>query len=102
MNITLGDCIALCGLEEDEVAAIAEHERMPEIAAAALAQYLLLEPGGARRIRDMLVDDFRNAKARKDEVHARELLATLRQFAAAHRNELIADPGTPSAEPARA
>ena len=102
MNITLADCIALCGLEEDEVAGIAEHEHMPEIAAAALAQYLLLEPGGARRIRDMLVDDFRNAKARKDEVHARELLATLRQFAAAHRNELIADPGTPSAEPARA
>ena len=46
MNITLADCIALCGLEEGEVAGIAEHEQMPEIAAAALAQYLLLEPGG--------------------------------------------------------
>ena len=102
MNVTLADCIALCGLEEDEVAAIAEHEHMPEIASAALAQYLLLEPGGARRIRDMLVDDFRNAKTRKDEVHARELLATLHQFTATHRDELIADPGTPRTELARA
>jgi hypothetical protein len=39
--ITLEDCIGLCGLTEEEVLAIAEHEHVPEIAAAALAQYLL-------------------------------------------------------------
>ena len=56
MNITLEDCIALCGLEESEVAAIAEHEHIPEISAAALAQCLLgpagrdgSNPGHARR-----------------------------------------------------
>jgi hypothetical protein len=38
--ITLEDCVALCGLTEEEVLAIAEHELMPEIAAAALAAYL--------------------------------------------------------------
>jgi hypothetical protein len=38
--ITLGDCVALCGLTEEEVLAIAEHEHVPEIAAAALAEYL--------------------------------------------------------------
>jgi hypothetical protein len=43
MNITRDDCIALCGLEEDEVEAIAEHEHLPDVAAAALAQYLLGE-----------------------------------------------------------
>jgi hypothetical protein len=44
--IALADCLAMCGLSEDEVLAIAEHEHISEIAAAALAQYLLnLEHG---------------------------------------------------------
>jgi hypothetical protein len=32
--ISLKDCIGLCGLEEDKVAAISEHEHISEIAAA--------------------------------------------------------------------
>lgn len=98
MNITLQDCIALCGLEEDEVAGIAEHEHMPDIAAAALAHHLLHQPGGVSRIRTMLVDDFRAALRRGDRAHARDLLATLRHFAATHRDELMAEragTGTP-------
>jgi hypothetical protein len=91
MNITLQDCIGLCGLEEDEVMGIAEHEHMPEIAAAALAHHLLQEPGGVTRIRDMLVDDFRNALRRNDRDHARELLSALRHFVSSHRDELVAD-----------
>jgi hypothetical protein len=31
--ITLEDCIAFCGLTEEEVLAIAEHEHRPEIVA---------------------------------------------------------------------
>lgn len=99
MNVTLQDCIALCGLDEDEVAGIAEHEHVPEIAAAALAQYLLLQPGGPLRIRDMLVDDFRNAVRRHDKAHARELLAALRHFAATYRDELLAGQARAPAEP---
>jgi hypothetical protein len=34
--ISLHDCIALCGLNEQEVMAIAEHEHAPEIVAAAM------------------------------------------------------------------
>ena len=34
--ITLEDCTALCGLKEEEVRAIAEHEHVPDIAAAAI------------------------------------------------------------------
>ena len=29
--ITLEDCIGLCGLTEEEVLAVAEHEHLPEI-----------------------------------------------------------------------
>ena len=54
--ITLEDCIALCGLNIDEVDAIAEHEHIPEINAAALAQYLLSRKTGTKKIRDMKGD----------------------------------------------
>ena len=39
--ISLEDCIAFSGLDKNEVEAISEHEHIPEIAAAALANYLL-------------------------------------------------------------
>jgi hypothetical protein len=47
--ISLEDCIGLCGLTEEEVLAIAEHERLPEIAATALAQYLLSQAHGSEK-----------------------------------------------------
>jgi hypothetical protein len=47
--ITLEDCVAFCGLTEEEVLAIAEHEHMPEIAAAALAEYLTYQEHGTEK-----------------------------------------------------
>ncbi len=82
--ITLEDCIAMCGLSEEEVLAIAEHEHIPEIAAAALGQYLLCQDHGPEKIRDMLRDDFRAALARGDQKHARELFMALRHFLSVH------------------
>ncbi len=82
--ITLEDCIALCELDEAEILAIAEHEHIPEIAAAALAQYLLHQAHGPERIRDMLRDDIRAALARGDRAHARDLFMALRHFVSCH------------------
>ena len=82
--ITLADCLAMCGLSEDEVLAIAEHEHIPEIAAAALGQYLLNQERGPEKIRDMIRDDIRGALARNDRAHARELLMALRHFLSEH------------------
>ena len=59
--ISFEDCIALCGLTEEEVAAVAEHEHVPEIAAATLARYLLDQTRGPEEIRNMIVDDIRAA-----------------------------------------
>ena len=82
--ITLEDCVALCGLSEVEVLAIAEHEHIPEIAAAAVGAYLLHQEHGAERISDMLRDDIRAALARNDRAHARELFMALRHFLSTH------------------
>lgn len=82
--ICLEDCIALCGLTEEQVLAIAEHEHVPEIAAAAMAQYLLNRAHGPERIRDMIVDDVRAAQARGDRQHVQTLLHVLHHFLKSH------------------
>ena len=78
------DCIDMCGLTEQEVMAIAEHEHVPEIAAAAMGRYLLKKPDGAEQIRDMIRDDIHEALSRGDKDHASELLMVLRHFLATH------------------
>jgi hypothetical protein len=82
--ISIEDCIAMCGLDADQVDAIMEHEHVVEIEAAAIASDLLHRPGGLEEIRRMLVDDVRAAQARGDHRHAAELLAALRHFLQEH------------------
>ena len=78
--ISLEDCIAFSGLDEDEVAAIGEHEHIPDIAATALANYLLKQPHGGDAIREMIVDDIHQALDAGHVRHAAELFMTLRHF----------------------
>ena len=84
--ISLEDCIALCGLDAKEIEAIAEHECIPEISAAALADHLLHQPGGTERIRQMILDDIRSAIEMGHRDHAAELTETLRHFVECHPN----------------
>jgi len=82
--IALEDCIGLCGVSEEAVLAIAEHEHIPEIVAAGLAQHLLSQSEGCRRIGAMIADDVNWALARGDRRHGDELRVTLQNFVAAH------------------
>ena|SRR5271157_3937480 len=83
--ITLEDCIGFCGLTEEEVLAIAEHEHLPEIAATALAQYMLSQEHGSERVRDMIVDDIRRAQvARDNKEKVLVLLHVLHHFLKTH------------------
>ena len=82
--ITLEDCVAFCGLTEEEVLAIAEHEHMPEIAATALAEYLMYQEHGTEKIRDMIVDDIRASQARNDRHHVLTLLHVLHHYLRTH------------------
>jgi hypothetical protein len=82
--IALEDCIGLCGLDADGIAAISEHEHIPEIAAAALASYLLHQARGPVAIREMIVDDIRAAIRAGRTRHAAELVMALRHFLDQH------------------
>jgi hypothetical protein len=87
-SCALEDCIAWCGLTEEEVRALAEHEQIDEICAAALAQCLLGQPDGCRRIGAMIADDVNWAILRGDRRHADELLVTLERFVTSHTEAL--------------
>jgi hypothetical protein len=82
--ISLEDCVALCGLTEAEVLAVAEHEHLPEIAASAVAQYLAKQEHGMEKIREMIVDDIREAQQRQDKAHILTLLHVLHHFLKSH------------------
>ena len=90
--VTLEDCIAFCGLTEEQVLAIAEHEHLPEIAATALA-YVLPQEHASEKVRDMIVDDIRcafrgsnirQAQLRGDRKHVLTLLHVLHHFLKTH------------------
>jgi hypothetical protein len=84
MVLSLEDCIALCELSEDEVLAIAEHERVPEIAAVELGNYLAHTAEGQIAIKAMIRDDIAAAGARGDAAHAGALKLVLREFILQH------------------
>ena len=88
MNIARQDLIGLSGLSEEEVAAIAEHEHIPEVAAAALGNYLTGHKGGVQEIRRMICEDIRDALGRGDDAHASELFMALTHLHETHRQEL--------------
>jgi hypothetical protein len=83
--ISIVDICGMCGLDRDQIDAIAEHEHVPEVAAAALGHYLIEHMHhGPEKIRDMIVDDLCSALRRDDRHHAAELLMALRHFYHAH------------------
>jgi len=82
--LTLEDCIALSDLTEAEILAIAEHERIPEIAAAELGNYLVHAPNGESYIKAMICDDIAAASACGNRDHALALKLLLRNFIVQH------------------
>ena len=82
--LCLEDCLALCDLSEEEVLAIAEHEHIPEIAAAEMGNYLVHAPDGEPCIRSMVRDDIAAAAAAGDRTRELALKLVLRNFIAQH------------------
>lgn len=82
--LTLEDCISLCDLTENEVRAIAQHERIPEMAAAELGNYLVQTPDGELLIKAMIRDDIIAACACADRDRELALKLVLRNYIVQH------------------
>ena len=83
--ISLEDCIALSGLSDEEVAAIAEHEHIPQIAAAELGNYLSRSEDGRLTIKSMIRDDIQAAQARGERDRVLALKMVLRSYVSEQR-----------------
>jgi hypothetical protein len=76
--LTYEDCLGLCELSADEIAAIAQHEHLPEIVALQLGAHLARSPQGRRAIRRMILDDIAAARRRGHSAEAARLDLVLR------------------------
>ena len=85
--LTYEDCLGLCELSADEIAAIARHEHLPEIVALELGAHLVRSPQGRRTILAMIEDDIAMARERGDGTEAARLDLMRREFGAGHAME---------------
>jgi len=88
--LTYEDCLEMSGSTQDEVDAIAEHEHLCAIQALAEAAYLLQQPCGCRRLRQILVDDIRKAQLRGNRGHERALRLLLSRVIREHPQQRVA------------
>ncbi|MBM3356111.1 MAG: hypothetical protein FJY54_00070 [Betaproteobacteria bacterium] len=82
--LTLKDCLEFCGLTEEEIEAISEHEHVPEIVAAELGQALLKSGRGVAEIKRFILEDIEHARATGQLAKAARLEEVYRHFDAAH------------------
>lgn len=82
--LSLEDCIGMCGLTEEEVRSLAQHEHIPEIAAAELGNYLVSSQTGKLYIKSAIRDDVARASACGDRERALVLKLVLRNFVLQH------------------
>ncbi len=82
--ISFDDIVGMTDLTEEEIAAIAEHEHVPEITAAAFGEYLMHEHHGPARVQGMICDDIRSALHARDAVKAKSLYMALKAFMERH------------------
>lgn len=82
--INRDDIMDMTDLTHGEIEALAEHEGLPDLNAAALGDYLLHLPRGPQTVLRMISEDVRAALRRDDLDHARELYAVLHHFVEAH------------------
>lgn len=74
------DCVALSGLTPEEIAAIAQHEHLPEIVALEMGTCLCESPDGKQLIRRMIIEDSEEACRRGDTRAAARLGLVLHHF----------------------
>jgi hypothetical protein len=82
--IAMDDIMDMTGLTHEEIAAVAEHEGLPDVNASALAEYTMHLHHGPQAVLRMISEDIRAALHRRDVEHGRALYAVLHHFVETH------------------
>ena len=89
--LTIQDCIDMCQLTEDEIAAVAEHEHVPYIIALEMGNYLCITADGERRLSSMIINDIEAARKHGHLRHAAKLRRVLQHFLEHHAGVMLTD-----------
>ncbi|HRD65119.1 MAG TPA: hypothetical protein PKY50_03105 [Candidatus Competibacter sp.] len=82
--LTYEDCVELSDLTEEEVEAIAQHERLPEMAALEMGSYLVHTPAGIPMIKRIILDDIEEARRHGYAQKVLQLKLVLKHFVDTH------------------
>ncbi len=82
--LSIRDCLDYCDLTDDEVALLAEHEGIPEPAAAHMACGLVQTPEGVLVLTHFMLDLVEQANARGDKTKAAQAESVCARFMADH------------------
>lgn len=82
--LTYEDCVEASELSEEEIEAIAQHERLPEMAALEMGNYLVHDPKGVPRIKSIILDDIEAARHHGHPEKALQLKLVLKRFVETH------------------
>ena len=82
--LSITDCVGMCGLTEEELQVVADHEHLPLIVAAELAAELLKTPQGTWQVRSCLLEALEVSVARDDLARQRHLRSLVGSFTHAH------------------
>ena len=82
--LSITDCVGMCGLTDDELQALVDHEHVPLIVAAELGAQLLKSPKGTWQLRGYLLEALEVSVARGEVVREQHLRHVLAAFSSSH------------------
>ena len=82
--LSIDDIIGMCDCTEEEIAAVAMHEHVPDAVAAELANYIIHTDDGVPKLRKIIIEDIEEAKSKGHTEQAKQLNEVLKHFIATH------------------
>ena len=82
--LSIDDIYGMCECTEEEIAAVAMHEHVPDAVASELADYLIHSPDGVPKLRKIIIEDIETAKREGHTEQANKLNEVLKHFIATH------------------
>jgi hypothetical protein len=82
--LSLQEVLDFCGLDEEEIHAIAQHEHISEVCAAALGSSLLQTEQGTARIEGLMRENIEDAKSHGQPTRAEACERVLAHFKENH------------------
>lgn len=82
--LSIRDCLDYCDLTDDEVELIAEHENIPDVAAAQLVCGLVQTPEGVVMLTHYMQELVERAASRGDTIKAQKAQKVIARFVQDH------------------